>query len=279
MNLFKRAWWRLTGHLGKTLMLVGLFFVICTLVLSGFLIQSAATRAAASAKNSVGAVATMQLDVNALLDSGRMQQRKDSGQPGMIGAEGDLHRSLVDKICKSSVVANCNYRKDSVAEPTDQVKLHQPVPAPAGQDNRGADFFKADGVRDLDAVSTFRNGDSKLIAGSGIKPDSKSDMVVIEERVAKDNHLKVADKIKLKAIVRHPDGRIGFKEIGFIVGGIYQNNTADTGTYVPPMMAPSNQIYVTPGGATRLDSKKVGADGGCSTRPPSRCATPPTWAS
>ncbi|WP_199549224.1 ABC transporter permease [Streptomyces sp. N35] len=261
MNLFKRAWWRLTAHLGKTVMLVGLFFVICTLVLSGFLIQSAAARAAESAKNSVGAVATMQLDLNALIDSGKMQQG-GGGKPGMIGAEGDLHRSLVDKICKSSVVASCNYMKDGVAAPTDQVKLHQPVPAPAGQDSGGVDFFKADGIRDLDAVKDFRNGDSKIVAGSGIKPDSKSDMVVIEERVAKDNHLEVGDKVKLNANIQNPDGRLSTEEMDFVIGGIYRNNTADTGTYVPPMMAPSNQIYVTPDGATRLDGKKVGADGG-----------------
>ncbi|MDG4858620.1 ABC transporter permease [Streptomyces sp. T-3] len=261
MNLFKRAWWRLTSHLGKTLMLVGLFFVICTLVLSGFLIQSAAARAAESAKNSVGAVATMQLDLNALINSGKMQ-KPEGQQGGMIGAEGDLKRGLVDKICKSPVVAQCNYMKDGVAAPTKQVKLHQPVPAPSGQDSGGVDFFKADGIRDLNAVKDFRNGDSKIISGSGIKPDSKDDMVVIEERVAKDNHLKVGDKIKLNANIQHPDGRLGTKETDFVVGGIYRNNTADTGTYVPPMMAPSNQIYVTPDGATRLDGKKVGADGG-----------------
>ncbi|WP_329121185.1 ABC transporter permease [Streptomyces sp. NBC_01465] len=261
MNLFKRAWWRLRGHLGKTVMLVGLFFVICTLVLSGFLIQSAAARAAESAKNSVGVVATMQLDLNALINSGKMKG-SDGQQAGMIGAEGDLHRSLVDKICKSPVVAQCNYTKDGVAAPTDQVKLHQPVPAPAGQDTGGVDFFKADGIRDLNAVKDFRNGDSKIIAGSGIKPDSKSDMVVIEERVARDNHLKVGDKIKLNANIQNPDGRLSTKETDFVVGGIYKSGTADPSSYVPPMSAPSNQIYVTPDGATRLDGKEVGADGG-----------------
>ncbi|MGW1775580.1 ABC transporter permease [Streptomyces sp. NPDC002104] len=261
MNLFKRAWWRLRGHLGKTVMLVGLFFVICTLVLSGFLIQSAAARAAESAKSSVGAVATMQLDVNALINSGK-SQKPSGGRGGMIGAEGDLSRGLVDKICTSSVVTRCNYSKDGVAAPTDQVKLHQPVPKPAGQDSSGVDFFKADGVRDLDAVSAFRNGESKIIAGSGITPETKNDIVVIEERVAKDNHLAVGDKIKLNANIQNPDGRLGTKEMDFTVGGIYTNGVPDPRAYLPPMMAPSNQIYVSPDGATRLDGKEPGADGG-----------------
>lgn len=261
MNLFKRAWWRLWGHLGKTVMLVGLFFVICTLVLSGFLIQSAAARAAESAKSSVGAVATMQLDLNALINSGK-SQKPEAGQGGMIGAEGDLSRGLVDKICTSSVVAQCNYSKDGVAAPTGQVKLHQPVPKPAGQDSGGVDFFKAAGVRDLDSVSAFRNGESKIIAGSGIAPDTKNDIVVIEERVAKDNNLKVGDKVKLNANIQNPDGRLGTKEMDFTVGGIYTNGIPDPRAYVPPMAAPSNQIYVSPDGATRLDGKEPGADGG-----------------
>ncbi|MGW8887438.1 ABC transporter permease [Streptomyces sp. NPDC055749] len=261
MNLFKRAWWRLRAHVGKTVMLVGLFFVICTLVLSGFLIQSAAARAANSAKNSVGVVATMQLDLNAYLAAGKGSQGS-GGQPGMIGADADLPRGLVDKICTSSVVARCNYTKDGVAAPTDQVELHEPVPAPAGQDSGGVNFFKADGVRDMDSVKDFRSGDSKIIEGSGITPDSESDMVVIEERVAKDNDLKVGDKVELNANIQNPDGRLTTKETGFTVGGIYRNDTADPGTYVPPMMAPSNQIYVTPDGATRLEGKKVGSDGG-----------------
>lgn len=261
MNLFKRAWWRLRGHFGKTVMLVGLFFVICTLVLSGFLIQSAAARAADSAKRSVGAVATLQLDLNALISSGRTK-KPAGGQGGMIGAEADLRRSLVDKVCESSVVQKCNYTKDGVAAPTEQVKLHQPVPPPGGQDSSGVDFFKADGIRDLNGVADFRNGESKLVSGTGIKPDSKSDMIVIEERVAKDNRLKVGDRITLNANVQQPDGRLGTKETEFTVGGVYRNTTADPGAYVPPMAAPSNQLYVTPDGATRLDGKELAAGGG-----------------
>ncbi|MFJ4685940.1 ABC transporter permease [Streptomyces sp. NPDC088789] len=262
MNLFKRAWWRLRGQPGKTVMLVGLFTVICTLVLSGFLIQSAAARAAESAKNSVGAVATMQLDLNAYLDAGKGTPAGDDGQPGMIGPDADLPRALVDKLCASSVVARCNYTKDGVAAATDQVGLHQPVPPPTGQDTTGVDFFKADGVRDLNSVKDFRNGDSKIVSGSGITPDSGSDMVVIEERVAEDNDLKVGDKVKLNANVMKPDGSLTTKETDFVVSGIYRNNTADPSTYLPPMHAPSNQIYVTVDGATRLEGRKLSADGG-----------------
>ncbi|MFI6524524.1 ABC transporter permease [Streptomyces uncialis] len=261
MNLFKRAWWRLWCHPGKTVMLVGLFFVICTLVLSGFLIRSAAARAAVDAKSSVGAVATMQLDLNAYLEAGKGSKSGGPGAAGHLGADADMRRVLVDKLCGSPVVAGCNYTKDGVAGPTDQVKVHQPVPPPPGQSDE-LDFFKADGVRDLRAAKDFRNGDSKMVSGSGITPASRSDMVVIEERVAKANRLKVGDRVQLNANIQKPDGRLTTRKTGFVVAGVYRNSTADPRTYVSPMQAPSNQIYVSADGATRLDGRKVGADGG-----------------
>ncbi|MFG2138621.1 ABC transporter permease [Streptomyces sp. NPDC048650] len=259
MNLFKRAWWRLTGAPGKTLMLVGLFFVICTLVLSGFLIQSAAARAADSAKKSVGAVATMQLDVNGLLASGKNNGSEGHGQiPGTIGSAGDLQRDLVDKICTSSVVADCNYTADGAAFPTGTTKLYQPVPAPAGQDTTGTDLFKVDGVRKLNEVSAFRNGDSKMIAGKGIGPDTEKDEIVVEERVAEDNKLRIGDKVKLKIGELMPG--VDKSEHAFKVIGIYKNTMADTGQYVPAMMDPANQVYTNIEGASLLGGKTT--DGG-----------------
>ncbi|MGW6461290.1 ABC transporter permease, partial [Streptomyces sp. NPDC055078] len=262
MNLFKRAWWRLTSHLGKSLMLVGLFFVICTLVLSGFLIQSAAARAADDAKNSVGAVATMQLDVNALIDSGG-GTKSDGAMPGVIGPEGDLRRGLVDRICESSVVKRCNYTTDSGAAPTAGSKLYQPVPRPAGTQPDGLDLFKADGIRDQQSVASFRNGEAKIVAGRGIGPKSGIDEVVVEQRLAKHNRWKVGDRIKLK-VGELPE--IGKKrnedEFTFTVIGIYSSGTPDSGRYMPAMMDPVNKLYVTPDGGSRLLGKKTGPEGG-----------------
>ncbi|MFJ4775966.1 ABC transporter permease [Streptomyces sp. NPDC088762] len=262
MNFLKRAWWRLASRLGRTVMLTGLFFVICTLVLSGFLIRAAAARAAESAKQSVGAVATMQLDLNALLNSGK-GTGNDGASPGLIGPGGDLHRDLVDRICRSSVVAQCNYSTDSGAAPTDRMKLYKPVPLPAGQKDDGLDFFKADGIRDLDALPSFRNGDDKLVSGKGIKPDSAGDMVVIEERLATANHLAVGDRISLQVgNAPAPGEERDTRQFEFVVSGIYRSATPDSGRYVPAMMDPANRIYVTPEGGSRLLGKETGAGGG-----------------
>lgn len=260
MNLFKRAWWRLTGHLGKTLMLIGLFFVICTLVLSGFLIRSAAARAADDAKQRVGAVVTMQLDLNALISSGK-EEASSGPVAGRLGENADLHRSLVDEICTSSVVAQCNYTTDSGAFPTRSTRLYQPVPPPG--DAPGADLFSADGVRDLNAVGEFKAGDSALITGRGITADSASDEIVVEERLAKENKLEVGDRVELKVGQIPPPGeKPDETEYTFEVVGIYRNNTADTGTYVPALTHPANQLYLTPDGASLLLGKGKGSKDG-----------------
>ncbi|MBQ1092806.1 ABC transporter permease [Streptomyces sp. B93] len=261
MNLFKRAWWRLTGHLGKTLMLIGLFFVICALVLSGFLIRSAAARAADDAKQRVGAVATMRLDVNALINSGKARQSNGAG-PSMLGEAADLHRSLVDRICASPVVARCNYTTDATAFPTTSTKLYQPVSPPAGS-TAVVDLFKADGVRDLNEVSEFRAGDSQLVSGRGITPDSRSDEIVVEERLAEENGLEVGDTVELRVGEIPPPGqKPNEKEYVFEVVGIYRSGIADTGSYVPAMTDPANHLYLTPDGASLLLGRTGGAGRG-----------------
>ncbi|MFK0202435.1 ABC transporter permease [Streptomyces lavendulae] len=262
MNLFKRAWWRLAAHPGKTLMLTGLFTVICTLVLCGFLIRSAAARAAEGAKEQVGAVATMRLDINALIASGQ-SQRSDGAQAGRIGPGGDLRRELVEKICRSSkVIAKCNYSTDSAAFPATSTTLHRPVPPPAGQDTLGTDLFKVDGIRDLGEVSAFRNGDSRITSGRGIVPDSGADEIVIEERVAQDNGVEVGDSLKLLVgQLGGPGAERDTTEHTFEVVGIYRNAVADSGRYVPAMTDPANQVYTSLDGASLLGGNGTGKDG------------------
>ena len=247
------------------MMLTGLFFVVCTLVLSGFLIQSAAARAADGAKKSVGAVVTMQLDLNALMNSGKGGSASNGQTPGVIGPNGDLHIDLVDKICKSRVVVQCNYTTEGGAAPGSDSKLYRPVPASGGTGgtNSGvADFFKADGVRDLSIVDDFRNGDSKVVAGTGIGPNSPADSVVIEKRLADADHLKVGDKVHFK--IGEIDPALDHtKEFTFTVAGIYTSDKVSaTGQNAPAVLDPGNQLYVTAAGASTLLGKGTDSNGG-----------------
>ncbi|MFJ8825976.1 hypothetical protein ACIREE_29930 [Streptomyces sp. NPDC102467] len=64
----------------------------------------------------------------------------------------------------------------------------------------------------------------------------------MEKRLAKANHLKVGDRIKLKAgELPGPGQEKNETEHSFEVVGIYTSGTADAGQYVPPVMDSANR--------------------------------------
>ncbi|MFC1420028.1 FtsX-like permease family protein [Streptacidiphilus cavernicola] len=235
MNLWKRAWWRLTAHPGRTATTTGLFLVICALVLSGLLIRSAAARAGDQAKQSVGAVATLRPTAGGLL----------------VGQ--------AEELCRSTAAEECDYTVEAQASPTATTALHQPVPPPGGPQGRAAEVFAAHGVRDLGLQSAFRNGDARLVSGKGIGPDSPKDAVVIERRLAEQNHLKVGDRVHLASRPAQGTGSRP-QDLVFTVGGIYADDTPDSRTYQPAVMEPADQLYLTPSGAARLLGAAADAD-------------------
>ncbi|WP_097923550.1 MULTISPECIES: ABC transporter permease [unclassified Streptomyces] len=249
MNLFKRAWWRLTATPGKALMLTGLFFVICALVLSGFLIRSAADRAATEAKRTVGAVATLSLDINALMASGKAE---NGGASGVRIDDSDRLRSgQADRLGASPVVTGFSYKVEAAGQPTDRLKLYRAVPPPPATDTESGDFFKVDGVRDLLATPAFRNGTSKIVAGKGIGPETRGGVLVMEKRLAEANKLKVGDKVTVRPFLG--DGSTQPPK-EFTVGGVYASATASSSQYVPALADPANLVYASPDAAGSLSA-------------------------
>ncbi|MEW1654168.1 ABC transporter permease [Streptomyces sp. NPDC093707] len=257
MNLFKRAWWRLTAQLGKTLMLTGLFFVVCTLVLSGFLVQSAADRAAADAKKKVGAVATMQMDINALMEKRGLE---GGGQQGLkIDSSDELRTGPVDKLGTSPVVHRYSYLIEAAALERGKFKLYRAAPPPPGTDTEQGDFFKPEGVPDTEALPAFRNGTHKIISGRGIGPDTEGKVAVLEKRLAEQNGVKVGDKITVGSF----RGDIqGSKAVELTVGGIFEDETPSSrDRYTPALSDPGNRFYVSSDAAAALNNEKPGAVG------------------
>ena len=54
MNFVKRAAFSLEARRGKTSLLLGIFLVVCTLLLGGFLLRDATTRQEAEAQRRIG---------------------------------------------------------------------------------------------------------------------------------------------------------------------------------------------------------------------------------
>ena len=242
MNFIKRAAWSLLARKGRSLIMLGLFTVISTLVLSGFLLQSAAAQSTANAKSQIGADATLQLDVQKLAQSGAFS--------GSLGAGQTLYTNEANKVGKSPLVQSFNY----TVEESTHAKGLKPVvnvPAPANLPAElKDDSLPLTGTLDSSQMAEFKGGKYTIAGGRGIvAADAVRNVVLVEQRFAAKNHLKVGDKITLTAT----DPTTSSITLPFTVIGIFDNPAKSPTTWVMPQGEPGNQLYIPVDAAGRLD--------------------------
>ncbi|MEU0133745.1 FtsX-like permease family protein [Streptomyces sp. NPDC006296] len=214
MNFVKRAGMSLGARKPRTAALLAIFVVLCTLLLGGFLLQSAAARQEADAQRTVGVDVTV---------------RKKGLTPALadrIGAADPVHRYSPEVPVR--------------AEARGFTPLVADVPAPegdgAGQREQGP--LAVTGVRDLGMLLPFSYGSTKTTEGRGITPeDAGRNVAVIEQRLAAGNHLGVGDTVH----ARSADGR---REVALKIVGIFQDPRRDQPGWAPPHELPGNTLYV-----------------------------------
>ncbi|WP_412543862.1 ABC transporter permease [Longispora sp. K20-0274] len=261
MNFVKRAGLSLVARRAKSLIMLGLFLVIFTLVLAGFLLRSATGQSAAHAKARVGAVVTLEADFEKAM-------AKQSGGGAANGgvmrfAAPDLTRAQVDALGKSPLVRDYNYTAQSMSPPPDGVRLvESPAKKPEGM-NMGAattviggdsgtpvsmDTLSVNGVRDVRLTEEFSKGRHTVIDGRAIRPDDGDKAVtMVEERLAAKNKLKVGDKLTLKS----QDGK---NPTEFEIVGVYRDPAApQTDMWTPPAFTPGNKVYAPVGALAKLN--------------------------
>lgn len=237
MNFVKRAALSLWARKSRTLITLATFLAIAVMVLAGVLIDSATARAEQGVKRSVGAEVTLEMD------------------PSKIGAGGGslqaphVDASLVDKIGALPQVQKYTYSTWDRAILSGGTTLVDGGPAaPMGP---GGTVDQA--VRDSSVLSDFRSGRFTLLSGAHITPaDKDKRQVLIEERLALKNHLKVGDKLTLV-------GNDEKTTADFTVGGIYRDPRAVTETDPEYGIDPANMIYGTFGGLAALGSQQGGS--------------------
>ena len=230
---------------GHTAIHLGLFTVVASLMLCGLMIQAAAATTMESAKRQVGAVATMQFDIN-----GYVAEDGARASNGPSGARLDpnamvLSIDVIERLCADAIVTSCNYGSVGAAYPSPSLRLWDPSGTPTiGYPETG--LFQVQGVRTLDDVSAFHNADNRIVDGTGLTAGSDERDIVIDKRLAGQNNLKVGDAVKLYV------GQLGAgtekadpTPYEFAVVGIFESDTADAPAGTPPMMQPSNLIYTT----------------------------------
>ncbi|MCR3729664.1 putative ABC transport system permease protein [Streptomyces umbrinus] len=224
MNFVKRAGLSLRARKVRTAVLLGIFVVICTLLLGGFLLQGATARQEADAQRTIGVDVTLK------------------GKA--------LTPALADRLGSSPQVHRYNPRLPIEAGACGIEPLESDIPRPRGK-RAGTNIprpLALNGVRDSGLLLPFSYGSNKITAGRGITPeDAGRRVAMVEKRLASKNGLKVGDTIRALSAG-------GKSTVPLTVVGIYRDSTPDPTRWTPPHLLPGNTLYVPVRAAQQLSS-------------------------
>ncbi|MDH6222664.1 ABC transporter permease [Streptomyces pseudovenezuelae] len=239
MNFVKRAGLSLWARKGRTLITLATFLVISAMVLAGVLINDATAQAEQDAKRSVGAEVNLDMDTNSM---------GAGGGGGMQVPRIDA--ATVDKLGALPQVQKYTYSMWDRAFLKGKYKLVDGGPK---IEPMGPGGTAATGVLDSSLLPDFRNGKFTLLSGKHLTAaDKNKKQLLIEERLAKKNGLKVGDKITLTS----NDEK---KTADFTVAGIYRDPRPSTEPEPENFLSPANLLYGTVGSISALESNGEGS--------------------
>lgn len=229
MNFTKRAAFSLWSRKGRTLIMLGTFLVISAMVLGGVLIRAATAQATDAAKRELGAEVTLEADLDAVT----------SPEAPRIGSD------TVDKIGASPLVEKYNYKSFDGARLLGGPDIVSDKPLfPDAPPN----YTLAFGVLDSTLLPEFSDGAWKLLSGEPItSADKGRNSLLVEERLASKNKLKVGDRIT----VGENDPK-GTRKAEFTLKGIYRDPSDEPDPEY--MQFPGDRLIVPADALGRLNS-------------------------
>lgn len=256
MNFFKRASQYIWAKKGKSVLMIAILSVIMIFVLAGLSIYQAANQAITNAQKSTGATVTLtqnreamfqaiseQKAENQIASSSEQSKRKTFNRTPiklseaekiakLEGVKSYLYTAMTSADAGSGITAiesSANTTSTS-SESTDQQEADATTgasqskggqagnPPGEGQGMNQGDF-RIQGVSDSSLLTTFTQGEAKIIKGSAItSEDAGSNVVLIEKTLAEENNLAVGDTFKVKDS--------NDKEVELKVKGIYETTDA-----------------------------------------------------
>jgi len=267
MNFFKRAFWSMKAKIGKTLLQLFVFTMICLLVLTGITIQSAAVKSSELAREQLGGSVTLKVDREKM-----MKEQQESGDrkrfestPVSVKSAEKLasldHVKSYNFISSTSALADNFDPIESGDEDSSDSNSDEPA-GPGGNEQGGRQMMQADvsieGVTSTAHVSEFSEGTSKITEGRALtKDDVNKKVAVIEETLAEENKLKVGDTIKVKTSSDEAT------TINLKIVGIYKTTSSgDNQAQNFAFLNPYNKIYTpyTAASALKGDDYKNAID-------------------
>ncbi|MCY8217435.1 ABC transporter permease [Bacillus haynesii] len=267
MNFFKRAFWSMKAKIGKTLLQLFVFTMICLLVLTGITIQSAAVKSSELAREQLGGSVTLKVDREKM-----MKEQQESGDrkrfestPVSVKSAEKLasldHVKSYNFISSTSALADNFDPIESGDEDSSDSNSDEPA-GPGGNEQGGRQMMQADvsieGVTSTAHVSEFSEGTSKITEGRALtKDDVNKKVAVIEETLAEENKLKVGDTIKVKTSSDEAT-TINLKIVGIYKTTSSGDNQAQNFSFLNPY----NKIYTpyTAASALKGDDYKNAID-------------------
>ena len=171
----------------------------------------------------------------------------DASNTGFTITSKTLERPLslktAEKLLENKEISKFNFKYDALASLTDKtvVKKKQGVT----RDNQNPvlnNLVAALGTSDSTLETTFASGVFKLEQGKPIRKGDKS-KILIHEKLAKKNHLKVGDKLKLKGASLKDEDAKQLHEVEFEIAGIFSGKKEEKQTGLSSD-ATENTVYM-----------------------------------
>lgn len=217
MNFLKRAFLNILYKKTYNLVLLFLFIILATLILSGFAINTASRQACTAVRRELGGAVTMR-SADIL-----------SGVP----------QDVAGKIAKLNHAQSSNYIIKAEAYAYDFKAINDPL---SGYGDKIKDV-KADinaiGLTQTAKLNSFSNGTNIIESGRGLTAnDVNTTNIIIEKTLAAQNKLKVGSKLTLSST------KGDYLKTTCTVVGIYKNTSENAGTN-GPLSENGNTIYLS----------------------------------
>lgn len=254
MNFIKRARQYVWAKKGRSVLMIAILSVIMIFVLAGLSIYQAANQAIMNAQKSTGATVTLTQNREAMFQDKKSESTQTSSSSEQSQRKTftrtPINLSDAKKIAALSGVKSYLYIASTSVDAADGIEAitsssttsstsesnnesqDTQVTSGASQSKQGSNQrqpgdsagmsqgdFRIQGVSDSSLLTSFTQGEAKIIKGSAItSEDEGSNAVLIEKTLAEENDLAVGDTFKVKAA--------DDQEVTLKVKGIYQTSDA-----------------------------------------------------
>ena len=252
--MWKNAMLSIKKNMGRTILLLGVAFLIVNLVMAGLEIKTATKKSMDATRQSLGSDVTLAYNMKALM-------RNRSKGEALDELNTSIKVSDANKLSKLQYVKSVNYLQ-TVSVNTDDIEpvnmsstttASQPNQSeknngPAPMDNNN---FTVSGQTTMKTLSAFVNKNYVLKLGRLLnESDAKTNNAVISSELASDNNLKVGSTFS----VYTTDSSNNKTSITVQVVGIYSVKTVNQISGFSNRQSPYNTIYTSLETAQKLNN-------------------------